>query len=51
MENVIQVDNLVKKYKKAKEAAVNDISFNVHSGEFLHLQVQTVQERRPPYQC
>lgn len=35
MENVIQVDNLVKQYRKAKEAAVNDISFNVREGEFF----------------
>lgn len=35
MENVIKVDNLVKKYKKAKEVSVNDISFNVREGEFF----------------
>jgi ABC-2 type transport system ATP-binding protein len=35
MENVILVENLVKHYRKAKEAAVNDISFNVHEGEFF----------------
>ncbi|HAM79272.1 ABC transporter ATP-binding protein [Ornithinibacillus bavariensis] len=35
MENMIQVRNLVKKYKKASEAAVNDISFNVREGEFF----------------
>lgn len=35
MGSVIQVDNLVKKYKKAKEASVNDISFNVREGEIF----------------
>ncbi len=35
MENVIQVDNLVKRYKKVQEAAVNDISFGVREGEFF----------------
>lgn len=35
MGNVIQVENLVKQYKKAKEPAVNDISFNVGEGEFF----------------
>lgn len=35
MENVIQVNNLVKKYRRANEAAVNDISFNVREGEFF----------------
>lgn len=35
MGNVIQVNNLVKQYSKAKEAAVNDISFNVGEGEFF----------------
>lgn len=35
MEYVIQVENLVKQYRKAKEAAVNDISFNVSKGEFF----------------
>jgi ABC-2 type transport system ATP-binding protein len=32
---VIQVDNLVKQYRKADEAAVNHISFNVREGEFF----------------
>lgn len=35
MGNVIQVENLVKQYKRANEAAVNDISFNVREGEFF----------------
>lgn len=35
MKYVIQVDNLVKQYRKAKEAAVRDISFNVRAGEFF----------------
>ena len=35
MENVIQVDNLVKQYRKAAEAAVNHISFKVQEGEFF----------------
>lgn len=35
MENVIQVENLVKQYKRAKKASVNDISFNVREGEFF----------------
>lgn len=35
MKNIIQVNNLVKQYRKAKEAAVNDISFNVRAGEFF----------------
>ncbi len=35
MEKVIEVKNLVKKYKGAKENAVDDISFNVAAGEFF----------------
>lgn len=32
---IIEVKNLVKKYKKAQSNAVNDISFNVKAGEFF----------------
>ena len=35
MTNIIQVENLVKQYKKAETAAVNDISFQVGEGEFF----------------
>lgn len=35
MENVIQVEHLVKHYRKASEAAVNDVSFTVREGEFF----------------
>lgn len=35
MKNVVQVDNLVKQYRTAREVAVNDISFNVREGEFF----------------
>jgi ABC-2 type transport system ATP-binding protein len=35
MRNVIQVEHLVKQYRKATEAAVNDISFTVGEGEFF----------------
>jgi ABC-2 type transport system ATP-binding protein len=35
MENVIQVNNLVKQYKKSKKASVDNISFNVGEGEFF----------------
>ncbi|MCX7747066.1 MAG: ATP-binding cassette domain-containing protein [Clostridia bacterium] len=35
MKNVIEVDNLMKQYRKAKEAAVKGISFNVREGEFF----------------
>lgn len=35
MAEVISVKNLVKKYKKATVNAVDDISFNVNSGEFF----------------
>ena len=34
---MIQVDNLVKRYRKAKRNAVDGISFNVASGEFFAL--------------
>lgn len=33
----IEVKNLVKRYKKAKENAVDDVSFDVKSGEFFSL--------------
>ncbi|KAB3526256.1 ATP-binding cassette domain-containing protein [Alkaliphilus serpentinus] len=35
MNNVIQVDHLIKQYKKSQKAAVDDISFNVREGEFF----------------
>ena len=35
MENVIQVNNLVKQYKKTKKASVDNISFNVGEGQFF----------------
>ncbi|HEX6977361.1 MAG TPA: ATP-binding cassette domain-containing protein [Patescibacteria group bacterium] len=35
MKNAIEVKNLVKKYKKAKINAVDNISFNVKEGEFF----------------
>lgn len=35
MKNVIEVKNLVKKYKKATTNAVDNISFNVREGEFF----------------
>ncbi len=35
METIIHVDNLVKKYRKAKEPAVRGISFDVKAGEFF----------------
>lgn len=35
MENIIEVKNLVKRYKKAKENAVDGISFSVREGEFF----------------
>lgn len=35
MGDVIQINNLVKQYRKADKAAVNDISFNVREGEFF----------------
>lgn len=34
-ENIITVKNLVKRYKKTKERAVDDISFDVKKGEFF----------------
>lgn len=37
MQNVIEVKNLVKRYKKAKENSVDDISFEVKEGEFFTL--------------
>lgn len=37
MKKVIEVNNLVKRYKKAKENAVDDISFSVKAGEFFSL--------------
>jgi ABC-2 type transport system ATP-binding protein len=35
MEDIIRVENLVKRYKKAKENAVDTISFSVERGEFF----------------
>ncbi|HYD35778.1 MAG TPA: ABC transporter ATP-binding protein [Vitreimonas sp.] len=35
MRSVIEVENLVKKYKTSDKAAVNDVSFNVQEGEFF----------------
>jgi ABC-2 type transport system ATP-binding protein len=35
VETIIHVDNLVKKYRKAKEPAVRGISFDVKAGEFF----------------
>lgn len=35
MQDIIQVKNLVKKYKKASVNAVDDISFNVKEGDFF----------------
>ena len=35
MENVIQVNNLVKQYKKANKASLDNISFNVGEGQFF----------------
>lgn len=35
MKNVIEVKNLNKRYKKAKENAVDNISFNVKKGKFF----------------
>lgn len=35
MKNVIEVKNLVKKYKELK--AIDDLSFEVHEGEILGL--------------
>lgn len=35
MENVIQVNNLVKQYKNAAKASVDNISFNVEEGQFF----------------
>ena len=35
MENVIEVENLVKQYKEIK--AINNLSFDVHEGEILGL--------------
>lgn len=37
MEHLITVEHLVKRYRKAKEHAVNDISFSVGEGEFFAL--------------
>lgn len=37
MNPIIVVDQLIKRYKKAEENAVDDISFNVHEGEFFSL--------------
>lgn len=35
METIIQVENLVKQYRKAKEPAVRGVSFDVRAGEFF----------------
>ena len=35
MENIIEVKNLIKRYKKAKENAVDNISFSVEEGSFF----------------
>ncbi|WP_055669891.1 ABC transporter ATP-binding protein [Desnuesiella massiliensis] len=35
MENVIQVNNLVKQYKKSNKISVDNISFNVEEGQFF----------------
>ena len=37
MQNIIEVNNLVKKYKKAEKNSVDNISFNVKEGEFFTL--------------
>ena len=37
MSAIISVDHLIKKYKKAEKNAVDDISFQVHEGEFFSL--------------
>lgn len=37
MKNIIEVKNLIKKYNKATENAVNDVSFEVKDGEFFTL--------------
>jgi len=37
MSNIIEVRNLIKRYKKAKTNAVDDVSFEVKSGEFFTL--------------
>ena len=37
MPAIIKVDNLIKRYRKAKENAVNDISLEVREGEFYTL--------------
>src|SRR5438093_12290181 len=35
MPPIIRVDHLVKRYRKAEQAAVRDVSFDVHPGEFF----------------
>ncbi|MCA9391987.1 ABC transporter ATP-binding protein [candidate division WWE3 bacterium] len=35
MEPIIHVENLIKRYNKAKESAVNGVSFDVRDGEFF----------------
>ncbi len=37
MSNIIEVKNLVKRYKKAKKNAIDDITFDVKEGEFFTL--------------
>jgi len=36
-QNIVQVKNLVKHYRKAEKNAVDDISFDVSEGEFFTL--------------
>ena len=35
MTNIVSVSHLVKRYRKAKENAVNDVSFDIKPGEFF----------------
>ncbi len=37
MKNIVEVENLVKRYQKAEKNAVDDISFSIASGEFFAL--------------
>lgn len=37
VENIIEVENLIKRYRKSKTNAVDDISFSVKKGEFFAL--------------
>ena len=47
MAPIIQVENLVKRYKNAESNAVNDISFSVAPGEFFALLRQIRTGRAP----